>query len=285
MGSFGTSTNPAHYVEVPDTLNSGQTKRPPAGTVLKARNYSTAAALPDITTTDFGYWSATFSGVDLIDVSGDGGSTWIGPLVSVEAMRAAATAGQDATSALAQAAAAVATAQQALLTAQNGPAATWDNISGKPATFPPSGHTHTTGQVGATPVGKALLDAADAQAARVAIGAGTGNGTSNLTLGTTAGTAAAGNHTHQASGIGFTPAGGITATDVQAALVQAAAMGGGGGSGGGAVLPVLYASGAYPAQAASAPAGISVRLFLGPTQYVGPTWAGVVDVYHYAALS
>lgn len=44
----------------------------------------------------------------------------------------------------------------------------------------------------ATAVGKSLLKAADAAAARTAIGAGT----SNLALGTTASTAAAGNHTH-----------------------------------------------------------------------------------------
>lgn len=44
----------------------------------------------------------------------------------------------------------------------------------------------------ASTVGKAVLTAADAAAARAAIGAGT----SSLTLGTTGTTAAAGNHTH-----------------------------------------------------------------------------------------
>lgn len=44
----------------------------------------------------------------------------------------------------------------------------------------------------ATDVGKEVLTAEDAEAARTAIGAGT----SNLAIGTTASTAAAGNHTH-----------------------------------------------------------------------------------------
>lgn len=45
-----------------------------------------------------------------------------------------------------------------------------------------------------TAVGRSVVKAADAAAARTAIGAGTGN--SNLALGTTGTTAAAGNHTH-----------------------------------------------------------------------------------------
>lgn len=285
MGFFGTTTNPSHYVEIVDTLTPGQVKRPAAGLTIKAREHLTGTPLPDITTTDYGYWSANFPDVDLIQVSGDGGTTWVGPLQSSDGLVSSTQSGTLAASANTKADTAVATAQQALVTAQNGPAATWGNIQGIPATFPPSAHTHTTGQVGATPVGKALLDAADAQAARVAIGAGTGNGTSNLTLGTTAGTAAAGNHVHQASAVSFAPTSSITATDVQGAIVQAASMGGSGGGGGGAVLPVLYAAGAYPAQAATPPAGVTVRMFFGPTQYIGPTWAGVVDVYHYAALT
>lgn len=66
--------------------------------------------------------------------------------------------------------------------------------------------------------------------ARAAIGAGTGNGTSNLVLGTTSGTAAPGDHTHAGSVVSFTPAAGVTATNVQDAIVQAAALGGGGGA-------------------------------------------------------
>jgi hypothetical protein len=284
MGSFGTLTNPSHYVEIPDPLNPGQVLRPPAGTVLKARDYATGAALPDVTTTDFGYFAATTT-ADIIQVSGDGGLTWVGPLVSVEAQVAASKAGADATAAQVLANQAVDTANLALTTAQNGPAATWDNITGKPTTFPPSAHTHTTGQVGATAVGKALLDSPDAQTARAAIGAGTGNGTSNLTLGTTAGTAAAGNHVHAASAITFTPTSTITATDVQGAIAQAATLGGSGGAGSGGILVVKYAAGAYPVQPASPPAGTTVRMFYGPTQYIGPTWSGVLDIYTYAALT
>lgn len=69
----------------------------------------------------------------------------------------------------------------------------WGDVQGKPSTFPPSAHTHTAAQVSdATAVGRSVLTAADAAAARAAIGAGT----SNLAIGTTAGTAAAGSHTH-----------------------------------------------------------------------------------------
>ncbi len=56
-----------------------------------------------------------------------------------------------------------------------------------------TGHTHTSANISdATTVGQSLMTAADAAAARTAIGAGT----SSLALGTTSSTAAAGNHTH-----------------------------------------------------------------------------------------
>ena len=110
-----------------------------------------------------------------------------------------------------------------------GGSVSWDTLSGKPTTFPPTSHTHPVSQVSdASDVGKAVMKAADAAAARTAIGAGTGNGTSNLTIGTTGSTAAPGNHAHAASAVTFTPAGSLTATDVQAAIQQAATMGGGG---------------------------------------------------------
>ena len=103
----------------------------------------------------------------------------------------------------------------------------WTAITGKPTTFPPDPHTHTTTDVtDLTTVGRALAKAADALTARTAIGAGTGNGTSNLTLGTLATQAAPGNHTHVATAIGFTPTGSVTATNAQDAIVQAAALGG-----------------------------------------------------------
>lgn len=51
-------------------------------------------------------------------------------------------------------------------------AAPWSGITGKPATFPPDAHTHTASQISdATTVGKAVLTAVDAAAARTAIGA------------------------------------------------------------------------------------------------------------------
>lgn len=56
-----------------------------------------------------------------------------------------------------------------------------------------SSHAHTASQVSdATPVGRLVMTATDAAAARTAIGAGT----SSLALGSTSTTAAAGNHTH-----------------------------------------------------------------------------------------
>lgn len=58
----------------------------------------------------------------------------------------------------------------------------------------PTAHTHPAAQISdATATGRAVVTAADAAAARAAIGAGTGN--SNLALGTTASTALAGNTT------------------------------------------------------------------------------------------
>jgi hypothetical protein len=69
----------------------------------------------------------------------------------------------------------------------------WSDVTGKPSTFTPSSHTHPASQISdATTVGRNVLTASDAAAARSAIGAGT----SNLALGSTSGTAAAGNHNH-----------------------------------------------------------------------------------------
>lgn len=54
----------------------------------------------------------------------------------------------------------------------------------------PAAHTHDAGDISdATTVGRNVLKAADAAAARAAIGAGTGNGSSNLAIGTTSTTA------------------------------------------------------------------------------------------------
>ncbi|MFV2172336.1 head fiber protein [Actinomadura sp. LOL_016] len=69
-----------------------------------------------------------------------------------------------------------------------GEAAVWDDITGKPTSFP----TSSADISDATSIGVDVLTAANAGAARTAIGAGT----SSLAIGTTASTAAAGNHTH-----------------------------------------------------------------------------------------
>ena len=64
-------------------------------------------------------------------------------------------------------------------------------------------HTHTAANItDATTVGRNVLKAADAAAARTAIGAGT----SSLVLGAGAGEAAAGNHSHTAASVGAAPA-------------------------------------------------------------------------------
>lgn len=67
-----------------------------------------------------------------------------------------------------------------------------DYVDAQIATRAATNHTHTAANISdSTTVGRSVLTAVDATAARTAIGAGTG--TSNLVIGTTAGTAAAGN--------------------------------------------------------------------------------------------
>lgn len=96
---------------------------------------------------------------------------------------------------------------------------TWEQITGKPTSYPPATHTHTAAQVSdASAVGRSVLTAADGAAARTAIGAGT----SSLALGTTAATAAAGNHTHTATAITATAVAPGTATTVQGILAELA---------------------------------------------------------------
>lgn len=173
----------------------------------------------------------------------------------------------------------------------------WFNVSGGggsgiagapaswPSTFPPSDHQHTRAQISdATSIGRALMGAADQQAARAAIGAGTGNGTSNLTLGSASTQAAPGNHGHSATAITFTPTGSLTATNVQEAIAQAATSGGSGGGGTGDTQNIYYASGAYP-MVGTPPAGVKKRVFHGPTPYTGQTYPGVLDFQVYAALT
>lgn len=123
---FGTDVDPSHFVEVPGTADpdgSGNTsapRRPAAGTALKARDAATLNALPDILTSANGYWSYSTTDVPQIQVSGDGGVTWVGPLTSAEAMTDATKAGSNALAAIDAAAAAQSTADQALTAATQG---------------------------------------------------------------------------------------------------------------------------------------------------------------------
>ncbi|MDQ0270730.1 hypothetical protein [Cytobacillus purgationiresistens] len=99
-------------------------------------------------------------------------------------------------------------------------AVAWGDVTGKPSTFPPSTHTHTASQISdASTVGRGVLSAQDAAAARTAIGAGT----SSLAIGSTASTAAAGNHAHNAGQVSTTAISGVTGANVQAVLESLAA--------------------------------------------------------------
>jgi hypothetical protein len=152
---------------------------------------------------------------------------------------------------------------------------TWDAILSKPATFPASPHTHPAAEISdATTVGRAVVQAASQQAARAAIGAGTGNGTSDLQLGSTATTAAAGNHSHAATALTFAPTGALTATDVQAAIVQASLSGG--GSGVSAIYVWRYTAGAWPTIPTVRPNGVMIVMAIGPSfPTTVPGWVGL----------
>jgi hypothetical protein len=115
---FGTSVDPAHYVEIPDPANPGQVLRPDAGTVLKVRSAADLSDLPDVTTSTYGYWAYTTTDIPQILVSGDAGATWVGPLTSGEAATGAVGAGANAATALQTATSADSKATQALTLAQ-----------------------------------------------------------------------------------------------------------------------------------------------------------------------
>lgn len=170
-------------------------------------------------------------------------------VVSSRGAQEAAEAARDA----ALAAQAAAEAVESSASGISGAPAAW------PSTFPPSAHSHETtdlrrGGAALASLILSFLAASDQQAARAAIGAGTGSGTSNLTLGTTSTTAAPGDHLHPQY------------QTEQGVLDLIAANGGGGGTGN--IVAVKYASGAYPALAASYPNGTFLWA-LGPTP---PTW-------------
>lgn len=101
--------------------------------------------------------------------------------------------------------------------------ATQTALNGKADT----GHTHTASQISdASSVGRSLLTAADAAAARTAIGAGT----SSLVLGSTASTAAAGNHTHTHASLTDTTTIGTQVATAATAAAARTAIGAGTGS-------------------------------------------------------
>lgn len=113
--TFGTTSNPGYFTEAPDPLNpTAAPGRPAAGTVLLVKNAVTLADLPTITTGLYGYWAYTTVDVPSILVSGDGGATWVGPLIGVEALLAGANAGAQVAAAAASAADAAASAQGAV---------------------------------------------------------------------------------------------------------------------------------------------------------------------------
>jgi hypothetical protein len=142
----------------------------------------------------------------------------------------------------------------------------WADITGKPATFSPSAHTHPRSEISdASTLGRQLLGAVDAQTARALMGAGTGSGTSDLQLGTTASTAAPGNHAHSQY-VDAAQAAAIADTRIAAS---------GGGSGGGQILVWEYRSGAYPTLPASKPTGVVRVDAAGPVAPSSvPSWIG-----------
>lgn len=137
--------------------------------------------------------------------------------------------------------------------------------------------TGNTGQALSSTV-VSLLNAADAAAIRSAAGAAPSSLVGFPGFGLTSTTAKRGDWTPTAGQVNFTPSGTITATDVQTAIVQAAASGPTTG-GSGDEFSVYYSGGAYPSSAASPPAGTKRRHFYGPSAYLGATINGILDLY------
>jgi hypothetical protein len=281
-------------VSVQIRLKGSTTPSSPAGTPVAILEYPSGAVVPDSRLTVSARFSLTsFSTPDGVyeveAVSDDGTVTYLfsaeglvraaeGSVALAQQALLAAQAARDAAQAAAAGGGGSGTTVQADWNANSGPS----RILNKPSTFPPSTHSHTTADLSIPLLAKQLLDAAvaggteGARAMREVLGAGTGNGTSNLVIGTSATTAAAGSHTHSAGGVAFTPGTLVTATNVQAAIEQAASMGGSAVSGAGAILVIIYRAGAYPAVPTTRPSGINVVLFLGPTQPTSvPSWIGL----------
>ena len=135
----------------------------------------------------------------------------------------------------------------------------WSSITGRPLTFTPAGHSHAATDISdSTTIGQSLVKAADAATARTAIAA------------------ASSTHNHAASTITVAPSGMITATNVQDALVQAAASSGGSGSGTSALLVWRYTSGAWPTLPTTKPAGVYEVHAIGPSYPPAPpSWTGL----------
>lgn len=96
--TFGTTVDMSHFVEVPDPAQPGQAKRPGVGLVLTLRDAFTDTVVGTAATQALGYWGATLA-VPAVDVSADGGTTWVGPLWSAEAQQTGWTAGPSAAAA------------------------------------------------------------------------------------------------------------------------------------------------------------------------------------------
>lgn len=192
MGFISTVINPAVYVEtavrwVRTVTVSGGTvtdnaeaiavaPRPGDSSIpVQVRDAETGAQLADTIADEQGYIPSYNTGASrLVEISADGGTTWVGPFPTREHMLdvaanldAAATLGQVVSDAVAQANAAAAAANAAAATAS---AIRWGNIPGQPSIFP----TESSQIVDASAVGKSVLTAADAAAARTALGVSTG---------------------------------------------------------------------------------------------------------------
>ena len=120
-----------------------------------------------------------------------------------------------------------------------GVAVTWEDVTGKPASFPPAAHTHASTQIAdSTAVGRSVVTAADATAVRTAAGAAAATHThaaadvasgvlalARIPTGATASTVSLGNHTHAGLLSGSASAvADSTATDVAGAVADLNAL-------------------------------------------------------------
>lgn len=109
-------------------------------------------------------------------------------------------------------------------TGGGGGGGSWDSITGKPSTFPPSSHSHPATQISdASAVGRAVITAVDAATARAQIGAGT----SSVTVGgLLSGAAAAASHTHTPAQAGLGNVANVAPADLPISTATAAALDG-----------------------------------------------------------